>query len=108
MTEAGIKRTLTAAYRLEMRATGYPFHSPSPKGLGFAWKITLARCNREIAEASKQMDAPAWLVTLGIEDWNAEKRLIGKSEKLRIGVSTSDRCPQSLERYPEIHHAQER
>lgn len=36
----------------------------------------LARCDREIAEASAQMDAPAWLVTLGVEDWEAEKRLL--------------------------------
>ena len=33
----------------------------------------LARCNREIAEASQQTEAPAWLVTLGVEDWEAEK-----------------------------------
>ena len=36
----------------------------------------IARCDREIAEALKQHDAPAWLVTLGVEDWEAEKRLL--------------------------------
>jgi len=36
----------------------------------------LARCDREIAEASAHTEAPAWLVTLGVEDWRAEKRLI--------------------------------
>jgi hypothetical protein len=29
----------------------------------------LARCDREIAEASQQMEVPAWLVTLWAEDW---------------------------------------
>lgn len=36
----------------------------------------ILRCDREIAEALKQFSAPAWLVTLGVEDWEAEKRLI--------------------------------
>jgi hypothetical protein len=41
----------------------------------------LARCDREIAEilnlpAVKDGTAPAWLVTLGIEDWEDEKRAI--------------------------------
>src|ERR1017187_1938027 len=43
----------------------------------------LARCDREIAEILSRPDvtsgiAPAYLVTLGIEDWLAEKRLIMK------------------------------
>ena len=41
----------------------------------------LARCDREIKELQERSDvvsgnAPAWLVTLGIEDWRAEKRLL--------------------------------
>lgn len=41
----------------------------------------LARCDREIREIQERPDVltgnvPAWLVTLGIEDWEAEKRLI--------------------------------
>jgi hypothetical protein len=36
----------------------------------------LARCDREIAEASQQMEAPAWLVTLWAEDWNREREWI--------------------------------
>ena len=41
----------------------------------------LERCDREIAEILARPDivagiAPAYLVTLGIEDWEAEKRLI--------------------------------
>lgn len=41
----------------------------------------LDRCDREIAAIRARPDvvaglAPAWLVTLGIEDWEAEKRLI--------------------------------
>lgn len=39
------------------------------------------RCDREIAEIRQRPDvaaglAPAWLVTLGIEDWEAEKRIL--------------------------------
>jgi len=41
----------------------------------------LARCDREIAEILARPDvvsgeAPAWLVAMGIADWNAERRLI--------------------------------
>jgi len=36
----------------------------------------LERCDREICEMSGQTDKPAFLVTLGIEDWECEKRLI--------------------------------
>lgn len=48
----------------------------------------LARCDREIAEIMERPDvaagaAPAWLVTLGIEDWEAEKRLIVREEYMR-------------------------
>ncbi len=57
----------------------------------------LARCDREIAEASKQMDAPAWLVTLGVEDWEAEKRLL-RGELRRSGTSCSDLA--TVARYP--------
>jgi hypothetical protein len=41
----------------------------------------IERCDREIAEIQNRPDVqaglfPAWLVTLGIEDWEAEKRAI--------------------------------
>lgn len=41
----------------------------------------LARCDREMAELQARDDirngtAPAWLVTLGMTDWEMEKRLI--------------------------------
>lgn len=41
----------------------------------------LARCDREQAEIQARADvqagtAPAWLVTLGMEDWECEKRLL--------------------------------
>jgi hypothetical protein len=41
----------------------------------------LDRCRREIAEIEARPDvragtAPAWLVTLGLEDWRMEMRLI--------------------------------
>lgn len=36
----------------------------------------LERCDREIAAMLAQQNAPAWLVTLGVEDWEMEKRLL--------------------------------
>jgi len=36
----------------------------------------LARCDREIAEASTHVNAPAWLVALGVNDWSRERDLI--------------------------------
>jgi hypothetical protein len=42
----------------------------------------LARCDREIAAihaaaaANTERDAPAYLVVLGLEDWEREKRLL--------------------------------
>lgn len=41
----------------------------------------LARCDQEIAEILNRPDvlegnAPAWLVTLGVNDWIVERRLI--------------------------------
>ena len=36
----------------------------------------LKRCDREIAEMEGQHNAPAWLVMLGSEDWECEKRLL--------------------------------
>jgi hypothetical protein len=42
----------------------------------------LARCDREIAAMYTQTPVrPAWLTTLGIEDWEAEKRLILEEAK---------------------------
>lgn len=42
-----------------------------------AWRAAaLARCDREIAEAERQHDAPAWLVALWAEDWERERRSI--------------------------------
>ena len=42
----------------------------------------LKRCDREIAEMEGQHNAPAWLVMLGVEDWECEKRLLlaGRSQ----------------------------
>lgn len=37
----------------------------------------IARCEKEIAAMLEQAPTqPAWLTTLGIEDWEAEKRLL--------------------------------
>jgi len=46
----------------------------------------VARCDLEIAEILNRPDvvdgsAPAWLVTLGLLDWEIEKRLIQKGKR---------------------------
>ena len=46
----------------------------------------LPRTNREIAELQNTHDSPALLVTLGIEDWEAEKRLILLNENGTAGM----------------------
>lgn len=45
------------------------------------------RCDREISEASAQHDKRAYLVALGVEDWECEKRLIAR---LSSGQSGDD------------------
>jgi hypothetical protein len=37
-------------------------------------RAALAHCDREISAMRAQADKPAYLVTLGIEDWEREKR----------------------------------
>jgi len=48
--------------------------SPAPKRVDPARE--LARCDAEIAAMQDQPDQPAWLVTLGTEDWEYEKMLV--------------------------------
>ncbi len=49
----------------------------SPDTCGFsALRSELLRCDREIAEIETHHSDPAYLVTLGIEDWRHEERLI--------------------------------
>lgn len=45
---------------------------------------SLARCDQEIAGYSSEHQKPAWLVTLGVEDWEMEKRMI-KNDPLLVG-----------------------
>jgi hypothetical protein len=50
-------------------------------------QASLARCDREIEEILNRPDvkagiAPAWLVTLGIADWETEKVLILRESSL--------------------------
>ena len=52
----------------------------------------LARCDREIAEASAHTEAPAWLVTLGVEDWKREREWIEQEQHVR-----SQACPTPCE-----------
>ena len=60
----------------------------------------LARCDAEIREIQERPDvvaglAPAWLVTLGIEDWKRERELIvQESRRLESGSYTGS-CAQS-------------
>jgi hypothetical protein len=49
----------------------------------FEMSEDLARCDREIAEASQRMEAPAWLVTLWAEDWKRERLLIERASQVR-------------------------
>lgn len=44
----------------------------------------LAWCDREIAAMLEQQEKPAWLVTLGIEDVEAEKRLIRRAVGMAV------------------------
>ena len=44
----------------------------------------LERCDREISDAAGQHDKPAYLVTLGIEDWECEKRLLMFDQRRRL------------------------
>lgn len=51
----------------------------------------LERCDAEIAEILDRPDvrsgqAPAWLVTLGVNDWEYEKRLITAAAHSRASV----------------------
>lgn len=46
----------------------------------------IERCDREIAEMAKQTDKPAWLVTLGMEDLEMEKRLIQQEMSQKAGA----------------------
>jgi hypothetical protein len=49
------------------------------------------RCRREIAAMEQQDDAPAWLVTLGITDWEYELALLGSRHAAAGGsVRTAD------------------
>jgi len=46
----------------------------------------IARCNREISEMENQEPTkPAFLTTLGIEDWEAEKRILERMKAASNG-----------------------
>lgn len=79
-----------------------------------AMQNELARCDREIAEITARADRetlPAWLVTLGYEDWQMEKRLIVVQQSnssqnhsffaLKQGVSLSPQHLFKSTNYPE-------
>lgn len=63
--------------------------SPSPVPLDVR-QSNLDRCGREIAEMEGRHDSPAWLVTLGVEDWKREMEMltVEKSQSDRGGVPT--------------------
>ena len=55
----------------------------------------LLRCDREIAEASEEMKAPAWMVTLWAEDWQAERRMI--EQEIRSLAGRQSRTTPSVD-----------
>ena len=61
-------------------------HSGNACADGGSMNEELARCDREIAEAFQQTEAPAWLVTLGSNDWMVERSLILKASQARSGA----------------------
>ena len=68
----------------------------------------LARCDWEIAEASAHTEAPAWLVTLGIEDWKREREWIERERSqrgpvIRDGVGVQLACEADFQ---QIHMPQ--
>lgn len=42
----------------------------------------VARCDREIQAYESEVDKEAWLVTLGVEDWRMEQRLLLSRQSL--------------------------
>jgi hypothetical protein len=58
----------------------------------------ISRCEREQAEILATRNLPAWVTTLALEDWEAEKRLIEKASLLdgrsQLDGSGSPRRPK--------------
>ena len=55
----------------------------------------LERCDQEIARIHQEGETdqhPAWLITLGAEDWEAEKRMILKEED-SYSLTKHEPCP---------------
>lgn len=67
-------------------------------------ELELARCDAEIAEICNRADvvagkAPAWLVYLGLSDWEFEKRLIQEGELLHTNLKQAMAVVARYERF---------
>jgi len=49
----------------------------------------IARCRREQEEMRVRKNQPAWLVTLGVEDWEMEIRLIESEYRTQRSSATA-------------------
>jgi hypothetical protein len=62
--------------------------------IGLGWMTDLERCDQEIAEAiAGGHDSRAYLVTLGVEDWRAERMMIVSGRlpgKVRVFAQKAD------------------
>jgi hypothetical protein len=77
----------------------------SGTGIESVRHAALERCSAEQSEIINRPDvaagfAPAWLVTLGIEDWEMEKRFIEQAELLLVGRSQDDARDLPMEAKP--------
>ncbi len=78
---------------------GWRYCGWTKAGLRILEKINpdLARCDREITEIQERSDvvagrAPAWLVTLGVNDWEVERRLILRERAKDSSISPLQSC----------------
>jgi hypothetical protein len=63
----------------------------------------LERCDREIAEILAEAaagDKPAWLIAVGVNDWQIERRLIEIEQLEALNRATPEQIAQAMERLP--------
>ena len=69
-----------------MLASSQSRPSPMPSDVR---QLALERCAREISEIQERRGVPAWLATLGVEDWEIEKRFIAHVTSAAASGSTA-------------------